>query len=293
MLNILIVGGYDAETEGDVETLREFAKNLGYEVIKQGHVLLNSCRTDFDTDVAHGAHEALLQLDPTGVNDRLKAYVPKGGKPLFHFGTLFLSKLTDWDPAKGIDTIPEPIDDADVVIFVRGYEGLNQAAIWSEFAGKPILPVASFDGAAEKLYERELVRFDTKYSGRLDKTEFQVLNTYIDDTGQLANKVVSLAENVLVSKVVAVMRSYSLDSTVSEKLVNGYDIASSAYDYQTEPVTELTSGEGIVGEIHKKIEQSAFMLADFTDLKPNVFYEFGYAQGLGKPCIVTARAGTE
>ena len=32
---------------------------------------------------------------------------------------------------------------------------------------------------------------------------------------------------------------------------------------------------------------------DLTDLRPNVFYELGYADGLGKKVIATAKEGTD
>ena len=35
------------------------------------------------------------------------------------------------------------------------------------------------------------------------------------------------------------------------------------------------------------------MIADVSDLSPNVFYELGYAKALGKDVIVTAKKGTQ
>ena len=35
------------------------------------------------------------------------------------------------------------------------------------------------------------------------------------------------------------------------------------------------------------------MIADVTEIKPNVFYEIGFAQGLGKEVILTAKKGTQ
>jgi hypothetical protein len=41
------------------------------------------------------------------------------------------------------------------------------------------------------------------------------------------------------------------------------------------------------------IWHSAFVLAEVTDGSPNVYYEIGYAQGLGKHVILTAMKGTQ
>lgn len=38
---------------------------------------------------------------------------------------------------------------------------------------------------------------------------------------------------------------------------------------------------------------SAFVIADVTEKSLNVFYEIGFAKGLGRPVIITAREGTE
>lgn len=291
MIKILTVGGYDEKEEG-WQLIKEFAGHFGKEVVGQGHVLLVGCRNDFDRDIAKGAY------DQAGANidERLTCYVPKGVKPTFDFGKQRKSQLENWDPAYGIDIVPELIDEADVVVFVGGYKGVNQAAIWSDLARKPMLPIGAFGGAAEKLYHRELVSVEPKYAGRLSRQQFQdLIAVVVDKDGslKLAERVVSMAEHVLVSKVVAVMMSYTLDDVPRKNLENSYRVACEKFDYELEQVTELTAEEGIVREIHDKIRQSAFVLADFTDLKPNVFYEFGFAQGLGKRRIVTAKKNTE
>jgi hypothetical protein len=293
MIKILTVGGYDKGKEADWEDVDKFARLLGQEVIKQGHVLLIGCRTDFDRSAAEGARD---KAGPDDIDNRLTCYVPKGKDPCYDFGKQLQSQLLTWDPADGIDIIPELIAEADVVIFVRGYKGLNQAAIWSDLAQKAMLPVATFGGAAEKLYHRELLSFERKYAGKITKEQFQELNVVAGNSKgfeKLAEKVISTAERVLASNSVAVMMSYTLDEVTRNNLTKCYENACQDYDYKPEPVTELTADEGIVAEIHSKIRQSAFVLADFTDLKPNVFYEFGLAQGLGKRAIVTAREGTE
>lgn len=293
MLKILVIGGYLPNDEEKTEAIKTFGHCIGAEIIRQGHVLLNGCYSEFDRDVAEGAHGELMDSDPQHVDTRLKSYVRAGADPIHTVGTLIQSALSTWDPAEGVDIIPEPIAQADVIIFVGGYHGVNRAALWSELGHKPTLPVATYEGASQKLYQRELGRLEDKYEGRIERDDFEKLNMIGDEPGRLAKEIVSLAERVLVSRIVAVMMSYGLDETVQKNLVNSYKIACEEFDYELEMVTELTADEGIVQEIHKKIRYAAFILADFTELKPNVFYEFGYAQGLGKPRIVTARKATE
>jgi nucleoside 2-deoxyribosyltransferase len=41
------------------------------------------------------------------------------------------------------------------------------------------------------------------------------------------------------------------------------------------------------------IEDAEFVVVDLTNARPNVYYEAGYAQGLGKTPVYLARKGTE
>jgi hypothetical protein len=65
------------------------------------------------------------------------------------------------------------------------------------------------------------------------------------------------------------------------------------FKFEAQRTDESTSLERIVPRIEGGIRKSAFVIADVTELSPNVFYEVGYAKGLGKDVIVTARKGTE
>jgi len=48
-------------------------------------------------------------------------------------------------------------------------------------------------------------------------------------------------------------------------------------------------GNEITGEIHDRIRQSAFLVADLSEPSPNVFYEVGFARGIGKRVILLSR----
>jgi nucleoside 2-deoxyribosyltransferase len=65
------------------------------------------------------------------------------------------------------------------------------------------------------------------------------------------------------------------------------------FRFEAERTDESTSLERIVPRIEAGIRRSAFVIADVSELGPNVFYEIGYAKGLGKDVILTARKGTE
>jgi hypothetical protein len=60
-----------------------------------------------------------------------------------------------------------------------------------------------------------------------------------------------------------------------------------------ERIDEAVSNEPITGRMLKLIEEAEFVVVDLTNARPNVYYEAGYAQGLGKTPVYIARKGTE
>ena len=63
-------------------------------------------------------------------------------------------------------------------------------------------------------------------------------------------------------------------------------------EYRCERVTQENAGDRILPDILERIRRAGFTIVDLTDLRPNVFYEMGFADGLGKKVIVTAKEGT-
>ena len=123
MLRILIVGGLH-ET---LPKVLEFAELLGKEVIVQGHVLLNACRTSFDTAVAESAHREAVARDLNPA-DRIVSYVLSGANPAHSLGNVRTSQLVDWELGSPKLRVPEPIEAADAVLVVGGFTGTHRAA---------------------------------------------------------------------------------------------------------------------------------------------------------------------
>lgn len=61
---------------------------------------------------------------------------------------------------------------------------------------------------------------------------------------------------------------------------------------KAERVDEPQYNERITDRILESIRRAQYVIVDLTYLKPNVFYEAGYAQGVGKTPIYIARTGT-
>jgi len=58
-------------------------------------------------------------------------------------------------------------------------------------------------------------------------------------------------------------------------------------------ITQKHFNDKICDHIIAEIRQSRFMIADCTELRPAVFFEAGYAMGLGLPVIFTCNEGTD
>jgi hypothetical protein len=62
---------------------------------------------------------------------------------------------------------------------------------------------------------------------------------------------------------------------------------------EAERVDEPASNDRITDRILESIRKAEYVVVDLTHSKPNVFYEAGYAHGLGRTPIYVAKEGTK
>ena len=290
MLKILVSGGFNDKNEEQLPREEEFARLLGREVIAQGHVLLNGCSTGFDRTVAEGAAAATKERgkDP---KEFIVSYCLQHQHPAHALGNVRGSQLIDWELGNPTLRVPEPIELADAVVLVGGFTGTHRAANWARISGKPILPVTRFGGAAEVIYTEELGAIEQKYAGRLTKSEFSDLSQMISEPADLARTIISLAERVQASKLVFMIMSFTNDPALIDLFESCKEVCTDE-GYDCRRVDDESSVPRILQAILARIIECAFAIVDLTDEKANVYYELGYAQGLDKPVIVTAKKGT-
>lgn len=291
-MRIVVACGFDPADTQQSDGIRDFGKALGAAIAEHGHVLMNGCRTELDSIVAEGAHRRLMQLGEPEPDKRIVCYVLANHEPSHSFGTIIRSRLANWEIAQDAFYIPEQVQQADAVILVGGFQGTFQAANWARIAGKPLLPFTAFGGAARKIYDQELNEFDAKYGGLIERLEYEQLNSLNDNWNERATDLVALAEKLAVSRRVQVIMSYAN----RPDLIDAYDSfqqVAEQLEYECEKVTQANAGDRILPDILERIKRAAFVIVDLTDLRPNVFYELGYADGLGKRVVVTAKKGTE
>lgn len=288
MLNILVIGSM----EPDDERCREFLSFFAREIADQGHRFLNGARNQLDKELATYINQSLLAkgLDPQNF---IVSYVSPDRQPVHEFGKIFKSRVQSWTTlaTTGLD-VPETIEQADVVFVINGKDGTKSAANWARIARKPLLPMTNFGGAAKDIFDEEVEQFQLRNNTRLQKNEFENLNQYSTDLSRIAKDALSLATRAIISRDVFVIMSFA-ESEKWNDVYDSYKTVCDEFKFNCIKVNESTVLNRIIPEIFSGIERAAFVIADVSEPKPNVFYELGYAQGLKKDIIVTAEEGTE
>jgi len=300
-MKIMISGGYD-EAAADTEAGRvimQFAKRLAEQVILQKHQLRCGNVSSLDgliIDAACDAAEA-KGLEPGKV---VVSYHPKGKLPRVTRGGVSGSAIEQWNLMDGRKlAVPEPISGADVLILVGGYgdaSGTYTAANWARQTGKPILPVASFGMATADIFadlpdtpQRIKITGLSHDDLQLLTRSNAVLNTD-QAIQQYAELVVSLAEKAALSRDVFVIMSFEETDDLEDYLAAVTEVCSKAgFKAVRTDSRPANNTHQIIDAIHDHIQTCGFVIADLTNNRPNVYYEVGYAKGLGKKLILTSK----
>jgi len=281
------VGGSLMDVPRDQELASDFVCALGQEIVEQGHILLNGCRSSLDREIARAAHE-WLTTNAGCPEDRIISYCLKGDERIHDFGKVCYSALTDWQMNHPELRVPEQIEKADATIFVAGSEGTFWAKNWACYARKPILGIPRFGGAGETIYDHELRLFQSNPSALGE--DYETLNQLSTNMSSYAKEVIALAERMVVPRYVFTIMSFKKEF---RDVYASYQHVCNDFGFKADRTDEQTSFERIIPRIEMGIRKSAFIIADVTGLSPNVLYEVGFARGLGKDVIMTAKKGTE
>ena len=298
MARILVAGGlYSEDSDPKIgEARAAFAAAIGREIVLRGNVLLGGCRTSFDATVAEAAAEAAMthNLDPRRC---VKSWVTTSTTPTHSAGEIIRSRMGDWRSVPRGLIYPEPFQEADVVIIIGGWDGTHYAASWARLANKPIVPVAAFGLAAVEIFDDELASFDRRYSSKITLDEYQCLNRLLPNWAlqtieAFAKEVTVLAERLVKPSEAFVIMSFAQKGELRDAYKTFVRVCGKA-GYKAFKVDEhLDSKQRIVPAIVSAIRRSAFVIADLTDPRPNVYYELGYANALAKDIVLTAKEGT-
>jgi hypothetical protein len=295
MAKLLVAGGLNEEDDPAGARTR-FAAALGRQIIRRGHTLLGGCRTGLDSVVAKAAFDAATSkpADPRKV---IRSWVTGSTQPSHAYGEIMRSQLGDWALIPRGFAFPEPIQEADAVVIVGGWDGTHHAASWGRIAGKPILPVATFGGAAADIYREELTLSERRNATPVPRGDFEILNRLLLDQSeaaidQYAIELVQLAERTILSSDVFVIMSFDDKPYLNDAYGTFVRVCKEMNFAAVKVDNHLDGNDRIVPAIFSNIKRSAFVIAEVSGAKPNVFYELGYARALGKTVIQTAFEGT-
>jgi hypothetical protein len=288
----IYVGGSLRDVAVDEDLSKQFIEQLGQKIAEHGHILLTGCRGSLDRMIAESASQWLESngKDIKEIRKRIISYKLKADEPIHDFGRIQVSKRADWSLTTPDLSLPEQIAEADVAIFVAGGEGTFFAANWARIGDKPILGVARFGGSGSVLFEREREEFSKKYSHLVSKEDFDMLNQYTNDVGQLAEDVITLCEKLMTSNSVFIVMSFKKEYI---DLYDAYAAVCKDFGFKAVRTDQVTSLDRITPRILDGIRHSAFVIADVTEKSLNVFYEIGFAEGMSRPVIITAKEGTD
>ena len=296
-LSVLVAGGYDPKDpktlSRPVEEIRRFVQELGREVIDQGHTLLTGCRTELDRLVAESAEARLKEQGKQAeISERIVSYVNQGLDPCHDIGSIRQSELADWELGGKDLNAPEIIRDADAVILIGGFRGTYRAANWARIERKPLLPIAFFGGASKDVCLQEARRVDTLYPGNVTQGEYEaVLKSLSKDWTKRAAATIDLASRLARSRDVFIVMSFKTTAAYTD-LKRAIEDACKQHGFAARRVDESNDTRRIIPEIIRGIRQSAFVIADVTEERPNVYWEIGLANGMDKDVIVVAKTGT-
>lgn len=287
-MKLLVVGSL-SDVPNHPELCACFVARLAEQIVERGHTVLNGCRGSLDKAIAEAADVRLRALGRSP-DSQLVGYRLSESDPAHRLGMIRISERKDWDLTHPELTPPEQIAEADAAIFVAGHEGTFIAANWARIAGIPVLGVAEFGGAGKQLYLHERSILAKKFGRSITPEEFAILNQDTMDVAKLAADVVALAERIVVPHTVFPVLPFS---TPYADVMDTFETCCRDAKLELQILEEEATTGRIIPRITDGIRRAAFIVADVTENRPNVYFEIGLAQGLGKPVVLTAKVGTE
>lgn len=102
----------------------------------------------------------------------------------------------------------------------------------------------------------------------------------------------SKLEGQQTANVAFIMMSISTSDPTLEDSQNAIKRATAQHGIEAVRVDEIEHSKKITDVILEKIKVSRFLVCDISTERPNVYYELGFAHGIGKEVILFAREGT-
>jgi len=191
---------------------------------------------------------------------------------------------------------------ADVIITIGGGAGTLDVYEKARLQGKPVVPISTTGGVSTDIWQKINTNFSTAYENT-DRLDFTKLNSIIE-----SSKLAELAVSLAISLVEREHKKRRIGSQEGEKyifvimsfdkhLIDTYNaikqaVTKIAPEFLCERIDNIQDDFRITDKILECIQRSTLVIADLTGERPNVYYELGFARGIGKKVIHLARNGT-
>jgi nucleoside 2-deoxyribosyltransferase len=233
--------------------------------------------TAADQVVAEGALEALKDMGSDAeVQNRIETYVPETDKRARH-------DIGHNIPITESDTATRRIamvHNSDAVIAFAGEKGTPAIINFAFFQTKTLILIPSFGGKTATLWDD--FRDALKERLHLTDTELSVLEETPPREDALIDTCHTLLLRCLRPGCFVASRFEHLVPGVPEKIASTVG----ALGYEVVYLKGARYSGSAVDAVWDQIRKSALVIADLTDNSPNVYYEVGIAQALGKPTFL-------
>ena len=200
--------------------------------------------------------------------------------------------MENWSHVPRGFSFPEPIQKPTLSLFWEAGTVRTMQPVGHVWETSPLYRLLRSVSLRE-IFDDELSAFERRYGSRLSLDEYQILNRLLPDlqpntVNAFAKDVISLAERLITPTDVFVMMSFAEKGHLKDayntfqRVCKENGFLAFKVDHHIDPK------QRIVPAIFSSIKRSAFIIADVTEPRPNVYYELGYAQALGKDVITTA-----
>lgn len=179
--------------------------------------------------------------------------------------------------------IPIVVDDVELPHFLRGkrYVDLSKPRKYADALQDLLAAIGSPRHSDRR--PRDVIEVPN-FAKEVAKEVAQILNVSPDGV-----RVQTDAPIVRDPKLVFVIMSFAPDM---EPVFEGIQAAGNTHGLRVERVKDVPGDYRITDKVFAMIEDCLLVVTDLTHERPNVYFELGYARGVGKTVITTAREGT-
>ncbi len=224
--------------------------------------------------------------------------------------------------------ISEGLEQSDVILIVLSKDSINSTWVQQEVrtalardvtgANRVLIPV-KIDDVEIPLFLRHILYVDLSTPENYQQGVRSIIKAVLMKTsdkvsspaqlfniGDLAKEVAKELSQILSIEQKLSEQENNTDNNYDENLVfviisfssdmeavfEGIQAAGDKHGLRVERVKDVMGDYRITDKIIEMIQKSRLIVADLTHERPNVYFELGYARGLGKTVITTAREGT-